>query len=114
MIAYRITSQEYAGDLSGRGSFIHGGRWNSPGSYMLYTSTHRSLALLELLAHVPLDVMRQNIYMLMNIEIPDSMHITTLDPVEDLRTSGNDFLKEKKFLSASVPSVIFPDERNIY
>jgi len=52
MIAYRIVkSIGRAGDFSGTGAFRNGGRWNSKGTYMLYTSMNSSLAYLETLVH---------------------------------------------------------------
>lgn len=48
MEVYRITHERFAADLSGQGARIYGGRWNSPGVSMLYTSSSVSLCLLEL------------------------------------------------------------------
>ncbi len=38
--------------MSGAGAHAVGGRWNSPGRYVVYTSGNLALAMLELLAHV--------------------------------------------------------------
>ena len=72
MIVYRITNQKYSHDISGTGAKTFGGRWNSKGMAMLYTSQHISLALLEMLVHtqftdysIALD--------LIHISIPDSI-----------------------------------------
>ena len=51
MEVYRIAKKEYLNDLSGTGAKINGGRWNREGLYMLYTSEHLSLAVLEILAN---------------------------------------------------------------
>jgi RES domain-containing protein len=52
MILYRIVkTRARAKDLSGTGSYRYGGRWNSKGTYMVYTSESSSLALLENLVH---------------------------------------------------------------
>ncbi|WP_414649653.1 RES domain-containing protein, partial [Chitinophaga sp.] len=38
MIVYRIVkTAERAQDLSGKGAYLAGGRWNSTGTFMLYT-----------------------------------------------------------------------------
>lgn len=114
MKVYRICKEEYSKDLSGRGSFLQGGRWNSPGKYMLYTSTHRSLALLELLVHVPLEIVRLGKYVLLTLEIPGS-----LSPMphqfsqENYREFGNAFLDAQSYLYVQVPSIIFPEEENV-
>jgi RES domain-containing protein len=49
---YRITTCEYANDLSGEGAYLYGGRWNSKGVRLLYTAEHGALAMLEALAHI--------------------------------------------------------------
>jgi RES domain-containing protein len=49
---WRLVRPEYANDLSGEGSSITGGRWNSPGHLMLYTSSHLSLSVLEVFVHI--------------------------------------------------------------
>jgi RES domain-containing protein len=52
MVVFRIVkSLNRAKDLSGMGAFKNGGRWNSKGTYMLYTSINSSLAYLETLVH---------------------------------------------------------------
>jgi RES domain-containing protein len=52
---YRVTSNRYVNRwqdaFSGEGSFRGGGRWSSVGTRMVYTSTHLSLASLEVLVH---------------------------------------------------------------
>ena len=48
MIVFRIVQDKgRSGDLSGTGAFRRGGRWNSKGTDMLYTSENSSLAFLE-------------------------------------------------------------------
>jgi RES domain-containing protein len=67
MIVYRIGSAKYAGDLSGAGARINGGRWNRIGVECLYTSESRALAVLEYTVNV-------NIH-----SIPRALSITTID-----------------------------------
>lgn len=113
MIVYRISQSIYSGDLSGRGAFLHGGRWNSPGKYALYSSTHRSLALLELLVHAPMEVIIQNEYQVCTIEIPDNMGFAKINNLNDSRLVGDELLDKREVLYFDVPSVIFEQERNI-
>lgn len=114
MIVYRIAKSEYAEDLSGRGSFLFGGRWNSEGIYALYTSTHRSLAFLELIAHLPLELVSQAEYKVISIEIPEPINkYPIFETLDDARSKGNEILKAKEHLYFDVPSIIFPEERNI-
>jgi RES domain-containing protein len=52
--AWRITKPEFAAvAFEGKGARLFGGRWNSEGVSMVYTSSTASLAALELLAHLP-------------------------------------------------------------
>ena len=51
MTVFRFCSSKYAGDISGTGAKLYGGRWNPVGLPLLYTSEHISLGLLELLAN---------------------------------------------------------------
>ncbi|MDN5201034.1 RES family NAD+ phosphorylase [Fulvivirgaceae bacterium BMA10] len=52
MIVYRIGHPEYVQDLSGHGSSVVGGRWNSVGERIVYTAETSSLAILELLGYL--------------------------------------------------------------
>jgi RES domain-containing protein len=51
MELFRITRSEYQHDLTEIGAYRHGGRWNTPQHSMLYTSSRRSLAMLEIIVH---------------------------------------------------------------
>src|SRR5271165_3206173 len=51
--AWRITKRKHARSaFSGEGARIYGGRWNSPGTAMIYTAQSQSLAVLEVLVHL--------------------------------------------------------------
>ncbi|MBI5722977.1 MAG: RES family NAD+ phosphorylase [Planctomycetes bacterium] len=50
---WRIVKAKHAGTaFSGAGARLAGGRWNSQGISMIYTSGSRSLAMLEMLVHI--------------------------------------------------------------
>ena len=51
MTVYRFTHKKFAGELSGTGARLVGGRWNPVGVSVVYTSESISLALLEVLAN---------------------------------------------------------------
>jgi RES domain-containing protein len=52
--AWRIAKQKYAKSAfsGGEGARLYGGRWNSPGTAMVYTAQSQSLAVLEVLVHL--------------------------------------------------------------
>ena len=124
MELYRITQESYSNDLSGNGSRIFGGRWNSEGRYALYTSASRSLALLETLAHIPAKLFRNKKYILVTVFLPDKTSLKFIEE-KDLQNNwdaldiqhvtqkiGDNFLEEQKGLLFRVPSVLMPEEFN--
>ncbi len=124
MELYRITQQQYAEDLSGDGAKLFGGRWNSEGFSALYTSSSRSLALLETLAHTPAKMFDVRVYHLITLSVPDDLStqiilVSYLFPDWDApdirpftRKTGDAFLSEQKSLMLGVPSVMMPEELN--
>ena len=50
MFVYRVASRRYAADNS-EGARLNGGRWNNPGTPVIYTSASRSLAALEVIVN---------------------------------------------------------------
>ena len=121
MILYRFTNKNYGTDISGEGARLQGGRWNSKGFPVIYTSTTISLSLLELIIHsTSYEEIQSNF--LMKINIPDSFTapLTDLslkpdwkDDPDYSRYIGNSFLKSKKSLLMKVPSAIIPEEYNV-
>lgn len=121
MIVYRIANTSYSGDISGTGAKLFGGRWNSKGMPILYTSEHISLAVLEMLVNtqfkdyaIPLD--------LLSIQFPDSIEIAEVhakklkkDWITDFeytRFIGDEFVKDKQRLVLKIPSSVVPEEHN--
>jgi RES domain-containing protein len=52
-VGWRIAKATRAATaFDGEGARLYGGRWNSPGTAMVYTAESRSLAALELLVHL--------------------------------------------------------------
>lgn len=124
MKLFRICKSKFARDLSGEGAKNYGGRWNSKGVPMLYTSTSISLAILETLVHVPRHLLPKELF-LITIEIPDSASCLKVD-LEDLSPNwrnypaprftehfGSERVKSKESLCLFVPSVLVPMEENV-
>lgn len=118
--SWRIVRRERAAEaFSGEGARIFGGRWNSPGTSLVYTSDSLSLAALETLAHInpriPLD------YVCFQIRFPASA-VETVDalPGDWMRQPappstqilGDRWASSGRTLALSVPSVLVPAQRN--
>lgn len=124
MMVYRISKmKERAKDLSGKGAFLYGGRWNSEGTFMLYASLNTSLALLEVLVHAD------------ESEIPPQMYISQIQIAEktpiyefpdndlpknwrepgnlQLGVLGDQMIAKKEFAGFKVRSAVLPGEWNI-
>ncbi len=121
MIVHRIANTAYSNDITGTGAKMMGGRWNSKGLPVLYTSQHISLAMLELLVNtqfkdyaIPLDMV--------DIQLPENAEITELsikklkkDWIKDFeytRFIGDEFIKDKQRLILRVPSAVVTEEHN--
>lgn len=122
MHVYRISQCKFNSDLSGAGASLSGGRWNSKGVYMLYTSLTASTALLEVVVH--LSAIPKSEYCLALLDIPDDkiFELPEADlppgwsdyPSDDrLKIIGDDFIIGNKYLGLKVPSVILNTESNL-
>jgi RES domain-containing protein len=120
MILYRFSPEQFSSDISGEGARRFGGRWNSKGRPVVYTSLSISLSLLELLIHsISHDEIIRNYLTI--IEAPDDK-ITEV-PLSTLKknwTGDEDFTKylgdeflQSDFLLMKVPSAIIPHESNL-
>lgn len=124
MIVYRIAKNKYIDDLSGKGAELYGGRWNSEGSPVLYTSAFLSLSVLELLAnqvwrHVSIG------YSYISIEVPEELQVDRLSPNDlpigwnqpsyhiDTLRRGDNWLKANDSVGLWVPSAVLPQENNL-
>ena len=121
MKVYRISKCSFIDDLSGTGAALFGGRWNSKGTYVLYTAASPSLALLETIVHI------SNIppsgYCMLTLEIPDDS-ITEIQAKQlhaswqqhpspaVVRKIGDRFVKENKTVALKLPSAVVPEEFN--
>lgn len=125
MVVYRIESHNRKNlALTGEGARLFGGRWNRQGERAVYTSMHRSLAMLEILAHV-FDSRSFPIKRVMvSVTIPSEyIHFIPLeelplawDSMSSYQHSESVFheqcLSENR-LAIAVPSVVVPEEYNV-
>lgn len=99
MNAYRLTHSRYADDLSGFGAYKTGGRWNPKGYYALYLSEHPCGAILEILIHMPPQILPED-YSLIIYNISDTAEIVTIEESElpsSWRQGGFDLVAFQEF-----------------
>lgn len=117
MLVYRIAkSLDRAQDLSGAGAFKYGGRWNSKGTYMVYTSINSSLAYLENLVHFDEPDFPPNLYIAeiriekdeLIYELPDKKYPAGWRANDAIvnKLMGDKWMAEKKFIAVKVRSAI--------
>lgn len=122
MVIYRLVNEKYKEDISGTGSFLYGGRWNSKGLYALYAAEHISLAVLEIMVNYnrAASGIRPRFY-LMELAVPDVLllqvksNLLKKDWQNDWdlsRFMGDQFLKSNSHLVLAVPSAVVPEENN--
>lgn len=124
MLLYRIAkSKQRAADLSGMGAYTYGGRWNSPGTYMLYTSENSSLAYLENLVHFDSDIIPPKLYITgIEVHTEPALLYTPPEPVYpkqwtrlghfENKRLGDRWMQEARYLGVRVRSAVNPKEYN--
>lgn len=121
--AWRITKRKRARDaFTGEGAREFGGRWNNPGTAMVYTAESQSLAALEMLVHLDSPELLQK-YVLIGVEIDDEL-VTQLDmsrlprnwrddpPPAQVRAIGDEWVVSGSSAVLRVPSALVPGENN--
>ncbi|AKD04655.1 RES family NAD+ phosphorylase [Pontibacter korlensis] len=115
MIVYRLSRGPYRNDLSGKGAELAGGRWNSKGTAILYTSESIALCTVEIAVHMPLGIVPRD-YHLVRIQFPDTASIKEFaedELPEDWKSFphanstqelGDAFVQEAEHLVLKVPS----------
>ena len=119
------TRDYQADDVSGQGAAKTGGRWNSPGTLVVYCSRSVALAYLEALAHLGRQVPRDRF--LVRIVVPDMVWDRALLAKErelpkawraepagiSSMQFGSKWLKSHKSALLCLPSVIVPEDTNV-
>jgi RES domain-containing protein len=123
MIVFRLVRKKYGFTLSGEGSKIAGGRWNSKDFPLIYTSDSRSLCTAEVAVSLPIGIFPGDFEMLL-IEIPDEIVIQDINLHElpsgwrrfpyllQTQRRGDQFIIENQFLVLKVPSAVVPGDFN--
>ncbi|AIE87148.1 RES family NAD+ phosphorylase [Fimbriimonas ginsengisoli] len=121
MTCFLIADRRYS-LLSGMGAALYGGRWNSVGSEMLYTSLTFAGAILEKLVHTNTGSISQT-QAWIRLEVPSSLpiHAFEEDDISDwlsdqagCRNYGDKWLISGASVGLIVPSIIGrPHEMNL-
>ncbi len=120
---WRIVKSRYvAAAFDGEGARLYGGRWNSPGTRIVYTSKTISLAVLEVLVHLDKANLLSS-YSLISGGFDDAL-VQRLDhtmlpegwrtypaPYE-LQRIGDEWARSQRSAVLEVPSVIVERENN--
>jgi RES domain-containing protein len=120
---WRIVKTKYAAQaFDGEGARLYGGRWNSPGVRMVYTSESLALAALEMLTHLGKSDLLAS-YSRCAVHFDDSL-ITSLDrsrlPANwrnypappELQVLGDTWVTRGTSVVLEVPSVLIETESN--
>lgn len=120
---FRIAKARHARDaFDGEGARRYGGRWNSPGTPLVYTSATRALATLELLVHLQASELLAA-YVLIETTF-DAALVERLDPARlprawrafpshvSLQEIGDRWAAERRSAVLEVPSALVPEESN--
>jgi RES domain-containing protein len=112
--AYRIVKSRYSrGAFSGFGAHRYGGRWNTKGHAVVYTSESLSLALLEVLVHLPRPRLLANhrasrvAFSAKQIERLPTLPRGWRTDVRKTRALGDEWLERGSSPVLEVPSVLF-------
>ena len=121
--AWRITKRKHARNaFSGEGAREFGGRWNNPGTAMVYTAQSQSLAALEMLVHLDSSDLLGK-YVLMAVEFDESL-VSAVDSsalprswrsdlaLAQLRSIGDEWVLGGRSVVLQVPSALVPGENN--
>jgi len=104
--------------IDGEGARLYGGRWNQPGLAVVYCAINLSLAVLEVLVHLDVELREfPSDYVKIPIEIPRSVKLDRIDRLpKDLADTieiGSRWFQAAKTVGLLVPSIVVPEERNL-
>jgi RES domain-containing protein len=121
--AWRIVKARYAANaFDGEGARLEGGRWNSPGIPVVYTSESAALAALEMLVHLGRGAIL-GAYVLIACMFDEEL-VSRLDPKRlaknwrsypaprELQVIGNEWVKSGSSAVLQVPSVVVASDSN--
>jgi RES domain-containing protein len=124
MRVWRICRAKYSSEaFSGEGARRFGGRWNSPGVPMIYSSSSLALAAIELFVHLEPNQQPDDLVSIA-AELPKGEPAQRLGPgklprgwwrhdFDPVRTIGDKWIRKKPCLAMEVPSAALRMEWNV-
>lgn len=123
MEVFRLSREQFAKPLSGKGAALVGARWNSIGFEMIYTAQNRSLAMAEVAVHFTLATIPTD-YVMTTIFIPSTVSINTIavnklplgwnvfPHLIQTQKIGDGFILKNDFCILKVPSAVTQGDFN--
>ena len=122
--AWRVVAAKYAASaLDGEGARLLGGRFNSPGTAVVYTSDTLALAVLEVAVHLPsYRALRGRVAV--RVEVPDDLvealpetdlpaDWRSTPPSRSTQTLGDAWVRDQRSAALLLPSVLLPHHTNL-
>ena len=120
IVSYRLIKAKHAGSaFDGEGARLYGGRWNSKGIQIVYTSESLALCTLEIFVHLPsYERLKNYIYiplvfdsdLVIDAQIIDGWYARPVSKIS--QSIGDQWVKENRTPVLRVPSVIIPEGSN--
>jgi RES domain-containing protein len=109
--------------LEGLGAKQYGGRWNSKGFAVVYTSESLELAVLEALVHLDIDLLPKDVYQI-GFELDDQFIARARTPLPggwdnappynpNVQAIGDRWIRSGSSLGLRVPAPVLPSRSNV-
>jgi len=124
MLLWRITRKSFITQaLEGLGAKKYGGRWNSQGVAVIYTSESLELAVLEALVHLDIDLLPKDLYQI-GFELDDQFIARVPTPLPTgwdetppynpaVQAVGDQWIYSQSSLGLRVPASVLPSRSNV-
>lgn len=121
--AWRIVKERHAATaFDGEGAWRFGGRWNSPGTRVVYASESKALAALETLVHLNPPVVLKYVAIAIEFDaaLVETVSVSSLPidwtqepPSRATQIIGDRWVKEAPSAVLELPSIIIQSESNL-
>ena len=124
MLLWRISRKPFMTQaLAGLGAKRYGGRWNSKGVAVVYTSESLELAVLEALVHLDIDLLPRDVYQ-SGFEVDDKFVAPVATPLPrdwdspppydpKVQAIGDTWVRSGSSLGLRVPASVLPSRSNV-